>query len=70
MHKGGNKLNLNLNIAGLFLQKAYTSTDTSWASMASRFSRALYWRGSGRLGGDQVNKMTVYESKVHALNLA
>ena len=38
MHKGGNKLNANLilNIAGLFLQETYTSTDTgrpTWASI-------------------------------------
>ena len=36
MYKGGNKLNLNLNIAGLFLQETYTGTDTigrGWASM-------------------------------------
>ena len=36
MHKGGNKLTMNLNIAGLFLQETYTSTDTrrhSWVSM-------------------------------------
>ena len=31
MHTGGNKLNSNLNIAGLFLQEIYTSTETSWA---------------------------------------
>ena len=36
MHWGGNKLNLNLNIAGLFLQETYTITDTSWASMQVR----------------------------------
>ena len=57
MHSGGNKLNLNLNISGLLLQEIYTSTDTSWGGI-----QVLYWPGSGRLGGDQVNKMTGYES--------
>ena len=59
MHKGGNKLNLNLNIAGLFLQETYTSTDTtSWASM--RVSSHVHHTGLG-LGGSvetEVNKVT------------
>ena len=36
LHKGGDKLNLALNIAGLFLKETDTSTDTSrprWASV-------------------------------------
>ena len=32
MHMGCNKLNFNSNVAGLFLQETYTSTETSWAS--------------------------------------
>ena len=56
MHKGGNKLNLNLNIDGLFLQETCTNTET-------QFSHAPYWPGAGRLGGDQVNTMMGYESK-------
>ena len=35
MHKGGNKLNLNLDIGGLFLQETYTNTDTSRPSCTS-----------------------------------
>ena len=51
MQKGGNKLNLNLNIVGLFLQETYTSTDTSrrgWASMG--VSSHVHYIGLG-VGG-------------------
>ena len=52
--EGGNKLNLNLKIAGLIPQETYTSTDTSrhgdWASMGLIFLYAAYWTGCGRLG--------------------
>ena len=63
MHKGGNKLNLNLNIAGLFLPETYTSTDTSWASM--RVSYPMHHTGLGLRGSveTKVNKLTGYESK-------
>ena len=48
MHMGGNKVNLNLNIAGLFLQENYTSTETRWAGM--RVSSQVHHTGLG-LGG-------------------
>ena len=64
MHKGGSKLNLNINIAGRFLPETYTSTDTSWASMPVSSHVHHTDPGSGRLSRDQVNKMTGYESKL------
>ena len=63
MHKGGNKLNFNLNAAGLFLDETSTSTDTSWASI--RVSSHVHHTGLG-LGGSmetKKTKMTGYESK-------
>ena len=33
MHKDGNKLNLNFNVAGLFLQETYSTTEAIRASM-------------------------------------
>ena len=58
-----NKLNLNLNIAGLFLQDTYTSTDTSWAGVRISFYVPHTERGSGRLGGNQVSEMMGFKSK-------
>ena len=55
MHKGGDKLNLNLSIAGLFLQETYTSTDTSWASM--QVSSHMHHTGLG-LGGSAETECT------------
>ena len=51
--KGGNKLNLNLNIAGLFLQETYTRTDSSWVSM--RVSSHMHHTGLG-VGGSVETK--------------
>ena len=55
MHKGDDKLNLNLNIAGLVLQETYTGTDTSWAS--TRVSSHVHYTGLG-LGGLVETKWT------------
>ena len=65
MHKGGNELNLNLNVSLLFLQETYTSTDNSLASMqvSSHVYHSVPGFGGAGFYVDQVNKMTGYESK-------
>ena len=66
MHKGGNKLNLNLLIAGLFLQETFTSTDTSCESVLTYTTLALVWEAQWR-PRKQNERVRV---KVCALNLA
>ena len=53
MHKSDNKLNFNLNIAGLFLQVTYTSATASWAIM--QVSSHVH-HTSLRLGGSAETK--------------